>query len=1234
MIDRAHLELWADMQSAQGDFPELIHRLVSASVTPYLEKCNIPFGSAVNLGGWDGEVDATQQTEYIPQGKSLLEFGTNKKVQPKAEADYSKRISDSSINKAEITFIFMTPHVWEKKDEWVESKKKDGIWKDVRVYDSTVIAQWIISVPSVELWFAPHVGIQPDHLIMGEERLEELLTGMDVKLRPTFYTAGREKIAQELLERLNQPTLMAYRAASKEEAMGFILAAGKLFPEKQQKEYYAKTIVVEDKSKFRLMGTQTSMINLVPAFEDATVLYRAVSQGKIVLVPLGPGDDFNQLVVELPSADRFGLEQSLIESGIQEDKARRVIKDCSCNLTMIKKALGFPILRVDWLNDENIEEIAPALIVERWNDNYDGDKEVMSSLSGMSYNDFMASIIRWSQKPVPPVMNVGALWRITSPLSLWSDLALIVKKEQLDCLSLIAHKVLTGEEKLYSDQLRQGILNTLIILSWHGNQLIVPESSCQSYTDSIIQNLIANADATRWGAIAKQLPLIAEASPSIFTNEINTSLAQKDAPIMSLFNEEDGLFAPESKYPYLLWALESLAWLPDRILEVADILLKLSERDPGGKLANRPFSSLVDIFLPWKPHTTASFEDRLSILHELGKRGYSKMWDLLVALLPKNSGYTSGTHQLKWRGYDLSVPSGVTYAEIWKHAEFVCDELKACYDGSDSHMAELIDDLLPIPSGIRSKLISWIKDTILLANSQLPETRKKMRETLWFQKNRKEGSPGYLNESELEDIRSAYNALTPDNPVERDKWLFDELAPRLPEIVEDEGDYLAEMKVRIKQRDNAVAGWLQCMSIEDVVLVRKMVKEPHEFGQTLGHFYETEGLTELVFNLLLEPEDDKFVCGYLQGMESARGEEETIEYLEGLKYRLTDKELAAVLHYLFPSPQLFAFVETTKEPIQKEYWIKYSYGSFGHYDDTSAYVLNKMVSVGRSLDALTGSWHMVKDMPTELLQNLLMGSIQCSMEINGPIDILAFESYLEELHQREDADKDKLIALEWFLVPLLRHSSSKDIVRLLFEKLQKEPEFFVELLTYLFRPENEKEEEPDGKADSKPADENNAIRAFYLFREWRLIPGVDKNGVIDGNELRNWIEKALQLAKDVDREKFVYVQLGEVFAKYPENKENPNWPPKELFAIMEELNSEVLFRNYSTGMFNKRGFTTRGGYDGGDIERDDAAYFEDLKSQCLPLYPHVAKVFGGLADQYQQMAKEMDDQATIAKLDY
>ena len=100
------------------------------------------------------------------------------------------------------------------------------------------------------------------------------------------------------------------------------------------------------------------------------------------MVPLGPGDDFNQEVIELPTPDRFGLEEALKKSGIEEEKARSIIKDCSCNLTMIKKTLNFPIFRVDWLNNDDVKEILPALIVERWNENYDGDKEVMAFLSG------------------------------------------------------------------------------------------------------------------------------------------------------------------------------------------------------------------------------------------------------------------------------------------------------------------------------------------------------------------------------------------------------------------------------------------------------------------------------------------------------------------------------------------------------------------------------------------------------------------------------------------------------------------------------------------------------------------------------------------------------------------------------------------------------------------------------------------------------------------------------------
>ena len=49
LLDRSQIERWAESFPAQGDFPQLIQRLVYAP-TPGLVKCNIPFGSAVNMG--------------------------------------------------------------------------------------------------------------------------------------------------------------------------------------------------------------------------------------------------------------------------------------------------------------------------------------------------------------------------------------------------------------------------------------------------------------------------------------------------------------------------------------------------------------------------------------------------------------------------------------------------------------------------------------------------------------------------------------------------------------------------------------------------------------------------------------------------------------------------------------------------------------------------------------------------------------------------------------------------------------------------------------------------------------------------------------------------------------------------------------------------------------------------------------------------------------------------------
>jgi hypothetical protein len=110
------------------------------------------------------------------------------------------------------------------------------------------------------------------------------------------------------------------------------------------------------------------------------------------------------------------------------------------------------------------------------------------------------------------------------------------------------------------------------------------------------------------------------------------------------------------------------------------------------------------------------------------------------------------------------------------------------------------------------------------------------------------------------------------------------------------------------------------------------------------------------------------------------------------------------------------------------------------------------------------------------------------------------------------------------------------------------------------------------------------------------------------------------------------MQIGKVLAQYPENI--PEWPQESIFKIIEEINSDSIKRNYSSAMFNKRGASSRGVFDGGDIEREKAAYFEKLEKDFKNNYPNVAEVFKRLSDSYLLDAKRMDDEAERNRLEY
>lgn len=1238
-IDRKSIEDWAEQYQAQSDFPLLVSMMVYATLPPG-DYSFIPWGSAVNISGWDGLVCSEKGAGFIPTGRSIIEFGTDDKPKTKAEHDYITRTNSKNevIDRTETTFIFMTPRCWKGCEKWQEEKKKETVWKDVRVYDSRGIADLLKNMQSVTAWLARKIGLCQERGIVDAERYwKEGSVSYKIKLNPHFFVAGRKEQVCKLESVMDaEIPIVGVLASSKEEALDFILAAGMSFSGDKNKRFGSKALVVTDADSLRCLPTNQQLI-IIPTFEDARPLHAMAVDGNCVLIPLGADTDYQQEKIELTRPEKQELVSALEECGLDHEKADNIVRDATCSITAIKKSLGFFVQRAEWLNNENVTELFAALLCGRWDENKEGDKHIIEQLTGKPYGDYRQLLLRWSGLPLSPVLQIGNTWRIVSPLSLWADLKnhLAVNWQNLlkeTCLKVFLASN-SDKEEMYSTQLRNGLLQSLIIVALHGERLKFIDDG-QKYVNDVVGEILRQDTAQQWNHIYSSLVLFAEAAPEVFIKHIRESLSSPGHSIISLFEEKESWLFPESHHADLLWALEGLAWAPEYLKETTELLLELTEQDPGGTMSNRPFNSLIEIYNPWMPQTSVDNETRSIILRGFIEKPYSRMWDLLLALLPKVGMFIQVTHKPRWRQFDYELVKDDPKYTPNQFIADVVDMLKSLYDGSDKKMAELINHIESLPFKIRKDLIDWIGATVKSLNGYHAETLKALRETLWYQGLQGRRDYTTFSKDEVEAIKKAYEDLIPQDIVQKDIWLFDEDFPHLPIATNDTKDINKSNEVCMRLREEACRNWLAVLGEEGTIVLRQRVGEPATLGNALARIDESEELLVKVVSLLENDDDYAFARSYLAEKERIIGEDAMVRlYKTFAENGQSVENNVRFLCCLNQSLDLWALIETLTDDIQSEYWRRVHVLFYGPDTNRTLYAVEKLIAAGRAITALNGSWYHADRFPTAVLQKVLVKAISTPLEENATIDYISAEAYLEELHKRTDRNEADLEILEWYYLPLMKHYPKKLDVELLIKHLNHDPEYFVELLTCLFIPDGgvTKDEAPSNDEEREKIT-TNAERAYTLFDLWKDIPGVDSEGRIDIDFLNNWFEKAIKAAKKRKREKGAYIQLGKLFAQYPEKSEY--WPAMDLFAIMETVKSESFFRNYECAMYNKRGFTSRGPYEGGDIERNNSDYFKGLYKKCAVSCPKVAKVFNSLAKQFEGMAKEMDDEATLTQLDY
>ena len=1259
MITRDQLGSWADTPESKANFPHLISRLIRAT-TAKDTKVNIPWGSATYIGGWDGIVDSKEKTRYVPEGISLWELGTNQDPQSKANADYEKRTKEPlGYTLQDATFVFVIPRTWTKKEEWVSQKKEEKKWKDVIVYDGISLEQWLDEAPAVSRWFASqgYTGVcSSEGIITADECWEEWSCLEQLQLRPDFVLAGRDAARKALIELLEgDPSIIGVRASTKGEAIAFILATMKASDPELSGRFFSTTLIIDQEDRFRSVSSSMQhALNLIVQFESTDPLGVATKNGHHVLVPLGADDVFSQELITLPAVDRDALIEALEASGLSRSKASTLTKESGHDITILKKLLGFPSYGATWIKTQSIREIVPALLLGRWDESYPGDRELLEKLSGTSYAKYKEVLAKWLNLPESPLKKIGETWRLTSPLNLWRSISvhLVDQDFQLleECFIQAYHSgnpVLESQldlpdyitkRKTYSDWVREGLAQSLILISML--QVGVSLRDPKSWVDRIIGDLLSNARGETWVSINRELPLIAEASPQIFLNSVSLSLSHRPPEIMDMFKEQPGLLDPIVSHTGLLWALEELAWMPSYFGNACLLLYKLATLDPGGSVSNRPLNSLTEIFKAGHYQTLAPFAERVKVLREMLPKNVDVSWKLLKSLLPSFSSKVAfPTHRMRWRMFREKINTAYTDEERFDMYSEVVDMLIGLCDGDETKFSDLIEAAPDCTPRDRERILTWAQQTVGSIEHKKGQALHTLREIL----NRHKQHPDTewaLNGHELSPFEQLYSQLQlqPVDVLVRDVWLFNEdnrtqmidPATAIPFELNGHEEIVEQVATR---RKTAVVELLRELGLERVLELRREVKRPRYLGEALAKVIEDEQDLQCVWQCL---EDDNPHIAFAHGFISQKLKCEGFSWIQALVKELlekghSDKAVANVLVVARSGQELWQYIETLGEGVHQEYWLRMRPSFNGLKNEEIVEGINKLLQYRRFSFAVEVAWLARTDLPSRTLIEVLRK--WGTGESQEPSSLCGCEigCIFKELNKREDVAKETLLELETLYLPLLTRVGAQVGVPHLEEELAINPESFIQLLKWLYKPKDEDRQRKEQEGLSEEQVQNAARRADLMLGAWKKIPGMREDNAIDGIELREWIDAARALAEECGRLEVADIHIGQLLAKYPEN--SPNWPARTIFQVIEDINTEQLKKGYSNGMFNKGGVTIRGAFDGGGIERDGAEYFGELASSLMCDYPNVAEIFRDLQDGYQALADRYDEEAHRRKLD-
>jgi len=1253
-IKARQIEDWANRDiEARAHLPVLLRKLVHSTGND-LRKVDFPGYDNAQRKGADGFVEAGAATPWIAEGDSYWEFGTDQRPGAKAERDYNARLkSVGPGERANSTFAFVTPRNWPDKTAWEKRKGEAGHWKGVRAFDASDLEQWLEQSVPAQIWLAEQLALP----VSGYETLEQAwrrwANASEPCLTPEVFAPSIAAYRATLKAWLERPSDRPFVVAadSRDEALAFLAC---LFDDEELCQFKDLAAVFTSPATLRaLLASSVPFIPIVHSEDAERELADAHRRLHcIVYRPRNAVDTEADITLDLLGHDAF--EKALTAMGIEKERVNQLARESGRSPTILRRRLSqnAAIRAPTWASgDDTAKTLVPMALIGAWHAEPEADGVIISRVADRKYEAIEDDVARLLQLDDSPVWSAGRYRGVASKVDSLFAIARMVTPAELDRFFIAAEYVLSetdpalqlpeenrwaaalyGKTRDHSGALREGICETLVILSVHGNNLFQSRlgTDVEGRVAVLIRKLITPLTVDKLLSQDQNLPRYAEAAPGEFLNILEGDL-RSDAPVVfGLLKPVDrGSFWASPSRTGLLWALECLAWKPENLPRVSAVLAQLSRRKIDDNWMNKPDASLQAIFRSWMPQTAASLEQRVKALERLTKHFPDAGWEVCIEQIKPGPRFGHQSYRPRWRSDASGAGQVVTPKEMYEFTRKALDLLIAWPPHNERTLGDLVECLQGMPEEEQTKvwdlIDEWSRNADEIGKAAL---RERIRRFAFTRRGRRRD----LREATLDRAREAYDILRPQDPVICHGWLFAEqwVQESADEIEDEDFDHRKrEERVDRLRRDAMKEIWAE-RGFEGV---RQLLARSGAPG-TVGHYAASsvggvEPRVDLIQRCLsldggLRSKAERCLQGFLLAIK----DDARVEVLMVAAEALPDEERKRLFVCAPFQASTWQLLGGYGENIRVGYW-KDVFPSWGRHSPAELTEMIDSLLEARRPRAAFHAVHMdFETIETSRLKRILHDVATVNAEPAGhlKLDPYYISEALNSLDGRAGVTRNEMAQLEFLFIGAL--DDSKHGIPSLETQIAQSPALFVQAVALAFKRSDEGDDPPEWGIEDPEQRAAVAFAAHRLIDQIRRIPGTDENGRIVAAALVAWLSEVRRLCLEHARADIGDHCIGQLLAKAPEG-ENGIWPCEAVCEAMEGIASPEIGRGFQIGVYNSRGVHSRG--EGGEQERELAAKYRRWAEHLHFEYPYVGGVLEHIAASYERDAAWEDSEAKITK---